>query len=324
MHMALLRAIFLVLLLSPMVAFAGFIPVPQVSIGILPTPDYPKPHSTITLRAETYGAVGDYAYRWTVDGAPAQEGVNARALSVSTGPIGSSKEVGLQLIEAGGAVRGSATFIIHPADVDIIWEAETYVPPFYRGRRLPHAGSNIVLTAIPFLTSDISDESARAYSYQWRLDAKPLASQSGIGRSTISVSPPFFNNTFTVTVLVSTANGSLAAEKTVSITPVQPLVLAYELNPLLGLLTHRAVQQTVSLVDEEVTLLAMPLFVADPEALTYVWRLHGSDIQGNADNPRITTLRRTGGVHGIFPVGVSFFNPRNSQEAASSVFDLSL
>ncbi len=321
--MARMLAVVSFIIFLPLFAYAQIIPIPEQSVEIVASPEYPKPFSTVVLTANTFNATNLIAYRWSVDGVPALEGVGANTLSLQVGSIGQSYDVRLEIVSTDGRTVGTTRYVVRPADVDLVWEARTFVPSFYIGRRLPTATSDITVLALPFLRNNVSGDDASAYTYEWSVDSQRLSEQSGLGKTSATITPPFFSRPFNVSVLVSTDNGSLAARETIHIAPITPLAIIYEDNPLLGLLTHRLLQGTLTLIDEEVTLLAFPYFVDNPDEITYAWSLNNKSVETDGDMPNKTTLKRTGGVRGVFPVGVSFTG-ESSSDSGSSFFNLSL
>jgi len=70
------------------------------------------------------------------------------------GSLGEKKTVTIKVVSRrGGYLEEKITF--QPALVDLMWEANTYTPPFYKGKALTSSKSSITVTAIPQLkTSD--------------------------------------------------------------------------------------------------------------------------------------------------------------------------
>jgi hypothetical protein len=312
------------ILFMPSLTSAALIPTLQKFITIEATPEYATPHSLVSLTVKSIGLGDIGAYRWMIDGKIVLEGVGQDRVSIKTGDIGTATRVEVTQLDSNGRGRSSATYILRPAEVDLLWEGDTSVPPFYAGRPLPNSESQVLLKAIPFFTSSESENEQANLVYQWSVDGKARADLSGYGKSSATARPPFFTRPFTVSVTVSTIDGSTAAHNEVVIQPVSAVALIYENNPLLNVLFNTALRGTMTLGESEATLYAFPLFVNDADNLSYTWTLNGKPAGTNADNPREATFRKTGSGGGTFPISVSFTSPFGSADSARTAFMLSL
>jgi hypothetical protein len=286
------------------------------------SPQYPKPGDTVTLTATNYlGSPDGMTYVWSVDGTIILQGVGEKTFSLPAGAGGDTHTV-LLSVEQNGAVAGTATATVRPADVDLIWEGKTSVPPFYVGRPLPNAQSRITLLAIPHIVSGGSELPASSLIYSWQENGIPVANASGYGRSSIVATPPTFSQPFTVSVQVETTDGIGAASGSVTIAPETPRALVYEDAPLVGVRFEKTIPAAVPFSGTEMSFAAFPVFVADPSALSYQWTLDGSPFSVDPARPGDVTFRKTGSGTGTHAITFSFENPIKFLENGSASFTL--
>jgi hypothetical protein len=130
-----------------------------------------------------------------------------------------------------------------------LWEADTFVPQFYKGKALPTYKSIVKLTAIPRFNTFASDPAL--YSYAWT--ANQIQSMGkGLGKQSVLVPMKYSGSSVPVEVTVTDhASGSDPSATTSAtqlssgsaqqrLVAVDPLILFYEDAPLLGIRFDRA------------------------------------------------------------------------------------
>ena len=286
------------------------------------SPQYPQPGDTVTLTAADYlGNTNSLTYVWSVNGTVMLQGIGEKTLSLPAGAAGNVQTV-LLTVEQDGVAQDTATAVIRPADVDLVWEGGTSVPPFSIERPLPNAQSRITLLAIPHIASGRSELPASSLIYSWGENGVPLASASGYGKYSTVVAPPTFSQPFTVSVHVETADGTGAADGSVTIAPQAPRALVYEDAPLLGVRFEKTVPASMPFSGTEMSFAAFPLSVANPKALSYQWTLDGAPFSVDPAQPGDVTFRKTGSGTGTHAVTFSFTNPAKFLENGSAAFTL--
>lgn len=132
--------------------------------------------------------------------------------------------------------------------VDIVVEANTYVPEFYEGRSEPTAGSQIRLTAIS------KNSGAK---HVWRVNGQTLP-ESG---QTILITAPTTASEILVEVRVVDSLNNPLSTKTEYIPLSKPRITFYEDNPLRGI-SKIALADGATIVGNEMTLRGEPYFLA--------------------------------------------------------------
>ena len=125
-------------------AFAQINSTGTSALTISANPTYPGPDSTVTLTAESpLLDLADSTIQWSVDGKSAGTG---QSIQVPLGGLGQETDVAVSV--SGDSGSDSASLSLIPASLDLLWEANSYVPPFYQGRALPGSGSTIRVMAL--------------------------------------------------------------------------------------------------------------------------------------------------------------------------------
>jgi hypothetical protein len=210
-----------------------------------------------------------------------------------------------------------------PAEVHLVWEANTSVPPLYRGKALYSVGSEVTVTAFPQVVVNGRTLSSNNLSFQWERNGNAAASQSGKGRSTLTLQGDLLKPGEDIAVDVYFGD-VLVARGSVFIPASNPLILLYPRDPLRGVLFDQALPPAISLTSKEITVQAVPYFFSNESfadgSLAYKWTLGGRETSGPDAGQGILTLRQTGEGAGEAVLGVSLQNTDSTKllQAASA------
>lgn len=290
--------------LMPAGVQAQIIPVLESPLEIQVTPSVPVPGQTVTLTAANVTDTHTATFTWAVDGRVVTEGIGANRITVRAGSVGSRTVVTVTATRDGESI-GTDTYALIPGELDLVWEARTYTPPFYAGRPVPTGDSLVTIAAIPSAVVGGVRLSASTLSYQWYLNGSQTPYRTGYGLSSITIAPPLFDSAFSVRVVATTQDGSFALHATEVIAPQTPDIVLYQKHPLLGVLFNHELSTRIMLSDEEVTLRLFPLFTANIGDGVYTWRVN-STAADTRDAPRELTLRKTGSGVGRANIQVAF------------------
>ncbi len=309
-------------LLSTTPAFAQFYNGGQTALTIAESPAHPSPGSRVHLSAES--PLLDLAasdVEWTVNGVPAGKG---ESIDITAGKLGQASHVAVSVTGASG--NDSASLTIIPASVDLLWEADSYTPPFYEGRALPSSGSTIRLYAIPhILRSSGVEVPASNLTFTWKNNGAVLQADSGVGKSSATIPAAILLGSDVITVDAQTADGTLSGEASVAIQTIDPHLVLYESSPLFGILYHRALQQNDSATDAETTFTAVPYFAdaltaRDPN-LSYEWRINDSPVANDPKDPNEVTVSSQ--AVGTAQINLNLSSPRDPFVAANGSWTIS-
>ena len=257
------------------------------NVSIVVSPTNPKPSDLVNISIQSYSTNLDQSkIVWSVGGKVEKSGIGEKSLSVQLAGQGSSKTVVISISPVGGtAFQKSIT--IRPSEIDLMWKGNTYAPPFYKGRALCTNQSSLTIFAVPHVSNSNGKEiNPSTLIYKWSRNDSVLVSQSGVGKSTITLSYSIFPAPQKIQVDVS-SGGDVLASESVIISPTGPELLVYEDNPLLGALFNTEVGKRISLREKEITFSVYPLFFGttnrnDP-ALKYSWSANGSIVGQNTN-----------------------------------------
>lgn len=197
-------------------------------------------------------------------------------------------------------------------NITLVWESDSYVPPFYKGKALmPDGGDGRIIALLP---PEITPTNQT--NYLWRVDGVVDGAHSGIGKNIYTVTSEIFGGSPLVSVEVSDAAG-LIGSGVLRIPLVNPRVLVYADAPLGGVLFNI---EAPRLTGEELTIETYPLFFttkqrADP-ALSYLWRIDDITVNNPLGNSGRLVLRSESAA-GTTTVGVSVTNSQRILENAS-------
>lgn len=301
---ALFVTLFVLFFATPFTGVAQIIPDFENPIELEVVPANPAPNQNVVVRAHNVaGSLGTTSFVWRVNGRIVDQGIGIESIRTQTGNIGSATSVEVSITdESGSTVERSV--VLRPASLEIVWEANTYTPPFYVGRPLPNGESAITILAVPNVVQGGSRVSASNMVYRWYVGSSQSPYRSGYGVNTVTVTPPQFENTFFVRVVAETRDGSVRAEGTTQIVVTRPRVAIYERAPLLGIRFDQATMAETTLSDDEKTFVAFPLYVNNLDIPDYTWTVGGREATQTGRTERELTLRRENDAGG--QVRVSF------------------
>ena len=273
-------------LFSSTPVFAQFSGIGNSGLSLKVNPAYPAPHSETTVSLDDYSvnAVGA-GIKWFVNGAARVDANNERSLTVTTGDLGERMTVRAVVTPAAGAALSAETSIT-PTLADLILEADTYVPSFYKGRSLPSRGSALRAVAV---VHDGGTLGSAAYTYRWTLGEDVLFGGPVKGKNVVAVTMPIYSKDLMVEIL--NPDGRIVARKSMTLKGVSPELHFYEWSPLRGLY-QKEVSNPYALIADETTIYGEPYFVntaPSTDSATFTWSGGG---QTGVPAPNAVTLSR--------------------------------
>jgi hypothetical protein len=282
------------------------------------SPATPSVGDTVHFTVE--GSVYDLPHdviTWTVNGKTTASGVGRSSTDATVDSRGSALSVTVTVSDPTWGIASNALTIV-PQQVDILYDAPTYVPPFYRGRALPSAGGNMHLQAVARLVKGGVQISNSSITYTWSRNGTVLGSLSGLGKSHLNIDAPNMYGADTISVRASAADDTLSASASVVISNAEPTLELYEDHPLYGVTYFNAFTDLVP-ASGDITVAAVPYFATitglnDPSA-QYNWLLNDAPLAASSTKKNELTVRAdTGSAH----LRLDLTNPKNFFLSASS------
>jgi hypothetical protein len=310
-----------ILIFAPLLV-AGIAHAQSLGTGVDPVqyivaPETPGPHQSVSITVQGVGTfLGDATVTWSVNGAIAKQGTGASDFSFTTGNLGQQTTIKLTIDSATqGTITHLFTFI--PSTIDLVWEADTSVPPLYRGHALYTPGSTLKVVAFPTVIVGGKKVAAESLSYQWSINDNPVPASSGTGKSTLSFIGDQLNDGESVAVDVYF--GSLKVGRgELTIPAAQPQILFYNKDALRGIVWDQALPSAIALNATEITIFAQPYFFANNGSWSWNWTMQGSPVTGPDTDKGLLTLRQTGAGQGNADLTASIQNLSGTQLVQSA------
>lgn len=240
------------------------------------SPENPGPNQNVTVNAGSYSFdINRANITWTVNGVRKLNGIGKKDFAFKTGGIGSKTILSVNIVSDSG-MPFEKTITFSPADVDILWEAETYVPFLYKGKALPVSSSLIKITAMPYFLSNGKEIPPSQLVYNWKINQKVNLDISGYGKQSFTFVSSKIFQTDTITLTVSDYNKTIVVEKNIQIELGAPKTIFYKENPLEGIKYNKALKNETKLLKNEITLVAEPYFFSKNllKMLVYDWKMN--------------------------------------------------
>lgn len=249
-------------------------------------PSYPGSHETVSVSLTLYtDDLSSADITWYKDGKNALSGKGATRYSFKNGTAGVETKIEIRVDLLSGA-SFSKSFTLTPANVDLVWEANSYVPPFYKGKALHARQGSLKVVAMPeFVKNGVRVPPANLV-YKWSNGVEVYESRSGYGKNTLLLNGSVLGREDEIEVLVTDPGSGLVAENFLTISPSDPEIIFYEDNPYYGHNFDLGIRNSFDLKEEEVELIVAPYFFTKENAVNfkYSWRLNGravSELEGS-------------------------------------------
>lgn len=170
------------------------------------------------------------------------------------------------------------TTISAVGEVDLLWQGETYTPPFYEGLPLWTNETRITFVAIP----NLPNINPSTLIYRWSKDGTVLGSKSGVNVRSLTFSDTVLSQPVKVEIdIFGGANSDLLGSASVVLRPSPPKLIVVEDNPLYGLMLNQRIQKEFLLSKDEVTFSVLPAFsivsTRSAPAFDYRWSTNTGD-----------------------------------------------
>jgi hypothetical protein len=273
------------------------------------SPENPRPAQTISFELESFSFdLSSATVSWFVNGRLQKKEIGATTFNTAAPSLGATATISaiVKTISGNSFERSRS---VRPASVELVWEAETFTPPFYRGKALFSHQSTVRVVAVPHLkpSSGGPELDPRKLSYTWRKNGTVLGSDSGYGKQVLRVTGPTIIKPVELSVTVASIDGGMAASSAVALESIRPMVLLYETDPFLGIRYDRTIGTLISEAPKEITLLAAPFFFSktDREAgkVSIRWLANGSEVASGSEES-VTFRKESGQGEAVVSVSV--------------------
>lgn len=294
------------------------------SVDLAITPQNPRPNQSVTANLVSYSIdINRADVTWSINGKQVAAGKGLKTFSFTTGSLGTKTSLEVLIVsEDGYPILKDLS--INPASVNLLVEATSYTPPFYRGEAyFPYQGTARVIAVPSFVDDSGKQIPASNLIFNWKDGTRNLTDASGIGRNILNYKGSVPIRTGTVSVEVSSLDQKSVAEGNVNIEPVEPSVVLYENDPEYGVLYNKALASPVNLNKGEMTVVAVPYYfdVLDPGDynLNYQWNVSGSSVNSSGDS---IVLKNPSSGGGQANLSLQLSNTTDIFQFASAALDI--
>lgn len=223
-------------------------------------PTNPKPNETVTVTLSSYQLDLDRSsVSWIINGQSVQSGPGLKTYTGQVGSIGTSQV--WRIIAQQGSTKIEKIITFRPAEVDLLWQADTYVPSTYLGKALATSESPVTVVAIPnLITSTGKKYPAAELIYRWEKDFNFIKNQSGLGREAFTFTSDKLFGSNQVKVTVSTPDNTITAEETITIPIRTPFLALYEYRALTGPNYRNQLGQEINIGSGLFSIIVEPFF----------------------------------------------------------------
>ncbi len=256
------------------------------NITIITTPEYPGPNETIKATVRGYLIdLNRSNISWSINGKIIDKGVGRETFSFQNGDSGKTTTLAMVINTSDGMyIKKERSF--KPIGMTISWEADTYTPPFYKGKPLLSPEALVRVVVFP-------DTGAHNnFVYDWSKNTTVITNASGYGKNSFSLKGPIPFNETGVRVHVSSLDKTQQSTKKLNLVLSKPFILFYEDLPLLGIWYNHPIGRNITITKKELSIIAEPFFFSNENSeettLAYNWSLNRVAVRNYG---RTVTLR---------------------------------
>jgi hypothetical protein len=319
---------FIALISAPVFVFAQEFLTPNTFIQNLDatiSPQIPGSNQQVTISIQDYSIdLNGAMIVWSVNGKKVSQGTGLTQFTFQTGNNGVTSDVNVK-ITPNGAPSFTKDFIFTPSDINLVWQALTYTPPFYEGKALFPNQAKFTIAALPTFIQNGKTIPKENLIYNWKLNGDILQAKSGYGKYFCTLVGGFFGGPQIVEVDVSSVDGALQGTETITINPSPTQIVVYQNHPLYGILTNNAITNNFQMTDKEVSFVAEPFFFSDNFGanpnINLNWTVNGEPAGAGA-NGNMITLRQNTSQTGTSVIGITANDKSGTLQQAASQFSI--
>jgi hypothetical protein len=239
------------------------IPKFEQQLDAIVTPLFPKPNERVNIRIWSGFFDTDTAlFSWSIDGKVALQGRGENELDFVMKDLGQITTITL-FIEPDGGVGFSKTYQFASADVPLVFDAQTYTPPFYKGRALLAEKASYKVVATPRVPDGRGGTIPKdELIYSWKRNGNFAGLKSGLGKYVFSVNGDDLEYEEKIEIEIKNKAGTSYARNTLILYPKRPVLYFYEVHPLFGALYSKELSNLKNyvLTNKEINITAEPFF----------------------------------------------------------------
>lgn len=290
-----------------------------ITTNIVPQTPGPNQDTRIEITSYMYDLTRS-KISWYVNGVLKSSNLGQRTFTFTTGEVGSISKVKYSITTPNGVVFGD-TINISPGEVNLIWESQGYVPPFYKGKSLFSFEGNARIVAVANLQAPNGTKyKPEELIYTWKRGMGVDTAASGYGKNVFNFTGDIIARPTEIQVEVSNLKNTTKAEGSVIIDSREPELYIYENNPSLGILFNKNVTERYNMLENEQSFVAEPFYYNNPDVDgEYGWSVNGQQAE---EKSKYITFRNTAGEEGYSNVSIDLSNQKRIMQSANMSFNI--
>jgi len=283
----------------------------SILVDVAPPNPAPGEDTTITLSSYANN-LDSVLITWSVNGTSILSGIGKKTFLVKAPPAGSFASVRAVISLPEGEIEKTIT--IRPNEMILLWQAtDSFVPPFYKGKALPLADSEIKIVAMPEIKSSVGGAlvNAKNMTYAWKKDYTNDQEASGYGKNFYIYTNDYLEGSNNVSVVAGTTDQKSTAEASVDVGTAEPKIIFYKNDPGFGTIWEHALPDTYRITGAEVVQ-AAPYFISPKElqhpSLVWNWSINGNMVPVPSYRKNFMPLRTADGTSGVSTLSLMIEN----------------
>lgn len=256
-------------------------------------PKRPRVGDTVDISIEMYGTpIKDASFTWYINGTQFEKGIGKHKISF----LLEKKSAVRVLILTGEGNLVEKNWNFNPQNTVLLWETNTYTPPFYKGKSLYTPESGLILHAINL---DAKNPLTNIYAdYTWKVDGTVVGEESGVGKSTyiyqgdLLMQEPLFQvirsgiSAFTSKGRDVGVDSQIESSASIRVQTFPTDIVAYEATPLLGILYNKQLSSSFLFNKNETAIVSYPMYYSLSSSLNglYTWSINDQLIRTNTNS----------------------------------------
>jgi len=244
--------------------------------NIVPSNYYPYPNEELSAKIENANFDLTRAnIVWTLNGKIIKSGRGENKINFKAGALGAEGLLYATITTPEGAII-KKVLIFNPADIDLLWQTNTYIPYFYEGKALPSGAAKIKMGAVPYFIYKGGKIAINNVFFKWFLNGNLM--EQGWGKDNFEFKTPAFSGSPSeVMVEASSETKIISQKKKIVIINEKPTIKFYEYDFAYKIKPKTTFNSFSVAPGEKISILAEPFFIPKDKLseITYEWRVNG-------------------------------------------------
>lgn len=264
-------------------------------------PSSPAPYEDVSITLNSYAANLDTVLiTWSLNNKSVASGIGQKSFSLKAPTAGLETVVIGSIALPEGEIE--TRIIIRPSVMVLLYQAnDSYVPPFYRGKALPSAESEVKVVAMPEIKSGSGFVNSKNMTYAWKKDYSNDVGGSGYGKNYFLYINDYLEDLNNISVTAETIDQKYSSEASINIGTVQPKIIFYKNDSALGTIWENVLTNPHRVQETEV-IEATPYFISPKEILNprliWNWSINDSILNILSFRKNIIPLAVQGEISG--------------------------